>query len=119
MSLNLKMALIILVIAYIVVIIKSIKKKRMDISFSVFWLVIGIVLIIGLLIPNLIENITYLLGFETPSNMIFFITTIVAFCLILNLTMKVSKENKRNTVLVQELSILKAKIEEWERSNEK
>lgn len=112
----LNIVLIIITLIYIFLILKSIRKKKLQISFSVFWLITGIILIIALLIPNLVENIAKMLGFEVPANMVFCLTIFVSFYLIFNLTVALSKENKKNTMLVQEVSMLKKRVEELEKN---
>lgn len=114
MQVSLNLVLIIMTLIYIFLILKSIRKKKLQISFSIFWLITGVLLIIALLIPNLVENISRALGFEVPANMVFCLTIFVAFYLIFNLTVAISKENKKNTLLVQEVSILKKRVEELE-----
>ena len=104
MTLNLKIALIIMTIIYLVLIFKEIKNKKLQISFSTFWIISGILLIIAIAIPNFIE----------PVNMLFCITIFVAFYLIFHLTVKLSKESQKNTLLIQELSILKQKVDKLE-----
>lgn len=116
MQISLNVVLIIITLIYIFLILKSIRKKKLQISFSVFWLITGIILIIALLIPNLVENIAKMLGFEVPANMVFCLTIFVSFYLIFNLTVALSKENKKNTMLVQEVSILKKRVEELEKN---
>lgn len=118
MTYNLKIALIIMTIIYLLLIIKEIKNKKLQISFSTFWIVSGILLIIAIAIPNLIEILTKLLGFEMPVNMLFCITIFVSFYLIFNLTVRLSKEAKKNTLLVQEISILKKRVTELEEKND-
>lgn len=112
----LNIVLIVITLIYIFLILKSIRKKKLQISFSVFWLITGILLILALLIPNLVENISKMLGFEVPANMVFCLTIFVSFYLIFNLTIAISKENKKNTMLVQEISILKKRVEELEKN---
>ncbi len=122
MTLNLKLALILMVLIYICLILKKIKNKKLQLSFSTFWIVSGILLIISLAIPNLIEILTKTLGFELPVNMLFCITIFVAFYLIFNLTVRLSNEAQKNTILVQEISLLKdrvKKIEERESKEDK
>ncbi len=114
MSINLRIALIIISIIYILLIVKEIRKKKIQVSFSTFWMISIILLIIAVAIPNLVENFTYALGFETPSNMLFCITIFMAFYLIFNLTMKLSKVYDNNVSLVQEISLLKKRVEELE-----
>lgn len=114
MQISLNLVLIVITLIYIFLILKSIKKKKLQMSFSVFWLITGILLIIALLIPNLVENISKALGFEVPANMVFCLTIFVSFYLIFNLTVALSKENKKNTLLVQEISMLKKRVENLE-----
>lgn len=114
MTINLKIALAIMVFIYILLIIKEIKNKKLQLSFSTFWLISGILLIIAIVTPNLIEYFTKLLGFEIPVNMLFCITIFVAFYLIFKLTLKLSNESQKNVTLVQEISLLKKRIENLE-----
>lgn len=114
MQIQLKFALICVVILYILVILKAVKNKNMRIGYLVFWLVTGIILIIALLIPDLIENISNHLGFEMPINMIFSAAIFVILALIFNLTELISKLENKNTMLIQEISILKKKIQDLE-----
>lgn len=115
MSIELRVVLIIITLFYLFVILKAIKNRKMQISLSLFWIFTGIILLVAAIFPNLFGYISNLLGFETTSNMIFCITIFLAFYLIFNLTMMISKENKKTTKLVQEISLLKNKVEELEK----
>ena len=117
MSLILRIALIIVVLLFILLILKSIRRKKMNITFSLIWIVIGVLLIIAAIVPHFIENVSKAMGFETPSNMLFCVTIFIAFCLILNLTSIASMEHKKNTILIQEVSILKKRVEELEKKD--
>ena len=114
MQLSLKIALIIIVLIYLFCITKAVKRKNMRIGYLIFWSIIGVMLIIALLIPNLVENISKLLGFEMPINMIFSAAIFVILYLIFNLTILISKLQNRNVVLIQEVSMLKKRVEELE-----
>lgn len=114
MQLTLRIALIIITFIYLFVIIKAIKNKKMQISFSAIWIITGLVLIIAIAIPNMIENISKLLGFELSVNMIFCAAIFLLFYLVFNLNILLTKENKNNTLLIQEISILNKRVEELE-----
>lgn len=118
MTINLKIALVLMALIYIGLILKKIKNKKLQLSFSTFWIISGILLIIAILTPNLIEILTKLLGFELPVNMLFCITIFVSFYLIFNLTVKLSKESEKNVALVQEISLLKKRVEKLEKREE-
>lgn len=119
MSTTLKIALILIAIIYLLVIVKSVRSRKLQTSLSIFWIITGISLIIAVLIPNSVDNISNFLGFEQTSNMVFFITIFIAFYLIFNLTLLLSKEFNRNVELIQELSILKRRVDELEDNKNK
>ena len=118
MELPLRIALLIATLIYIYIVLKAVKHKKMQISFSIFWLFTGLVLIIALALPNLVENISTWLGFKLTANMIFFVTIFLSFYLIFNLNIMLSKENRKNTLLVQEISLLKKEIEDIKKKTE-
>ena len=100
MQTPLKLALIVIVLIYIFCILKAVKKKKMRIGYLIFWTITGVMLIISLLIPNLVENISDLLGFEMPINMIFSAAIFVILYLIFHLTILISKEQNKNVLLL-------------------
>jgi hypothetical protein len=114
---TLKIALIIILLIYLFVISKSVKRKNMRINYLIFWSITGIFLIIALLAPNFVETISNFLGFELPINMIFSCAIFVVLYLIFDLTRLITKEQNQNTMLIQEISILEKKVEELENKN--
>ncbi len=119
MSVNLTIAVAIIFVLMMLIIINKVRKGKLQLAYSIFWIISGIILIIVLLIPNCISNITNLLGFEVISNMIFFITIVMAFYLILQLMTELSKEAKRNVSLIQEISLLKKRVTDIENEKNK
>lgn len=119
MSVNLTIAVAIIFVLMMLIIINKVRKGKLQLAYSIFWIISGIILIIVLLIPNCISNITNLLGFEVISNMIFFITIVMAFYLILQLMTELSKEAKRNVSLIQEISLLKKRVIDIENEKNK
>lgn len=117
MTINLRIALIIMILIYVSLILKKIQSKKLQLNFSTFWIISGVLLLLAVITPNLIENLTKLLGFEVPANMLFCITIFVAFYLIFNLTIKLSNEAQKNTLLIQEISLLKSRISKLEEKN--
>ena len=118
MGTNLKVLLIIILLVYLFFILKAVKKKNMRIGYLIFWSITGVILIIALLIPNLIENISKLLQFEIPINMIFSIAIFIILYLVFDLSILLSKESNNNVILTQEISMLKKKVDEIEKNGE-
>lgn len=116
MNIILRVALIIIMIIYLAIIVKAVKKKNMRINYLIFWIIIGIFLFIALLFPDLITIISNTVGFEVPLNMIYSVAIFIVLYLIHELMTLVSKEEKKNTLLIQEVSLLKKRVEKLEKS---
>ena len=115
---SLKIFLIFTTIVYLLLIIKLIKKRELNINFSIFWILAGIALIgaliIMLIVPGVMGKISRMLGFEVPANMVFCISIFALFYIGLDLTWKISKENKKSIILTQEISLLKERVNKLE-----
>lgn len=113
---SLKIFLILIILLYIFFILKAVKRKNMRIGYLVFWLITSIVLTIALITPNSVENISNFIGFEIPINMIFCIAIFIILYLIYDLTILITKEQNKSVALIQEISMLKEKIENLEKT---
>lgn len=118
MQLSLRIALIIIMLIYLFFIAKSVKRKNMRIGYLIFWSIIGVVLIIALIVPNLVDNISKLIGFEIPINMLLSGAIFIILYLIFHLMTLISKDEKKITLLIQEISMLKQRVEELENKEE-
>lgn len=109
MSNNLKLFCLLFIFIIMILILSNIKNKRIDIKYSVVWIVLFGLLFIFLIIPGFLERITKLLGFQISSNMIFSI--LIGILVIINIafTIIISAQNKKIRNIIQELSILKSK----------
>ena len=114
MSIVLRIALIVTTLIFIIIILQSIRQKKLNITFSLFWLVIGTLLILAIIVPNFIETISKFLGFRAPVNMLFVIAIFVAFYSIFSLSVIATSEYKKNILLIQEVSILKKRVKKLE-----
>ena len=115
MSASLKIALIIIILIYWFFIIKSVRNKSMKIGYLIFWLVLGVGMIVALVIPNFVERLSRFVGFELPINMIFSGAILVIMYLVYDLSRQITKEQNKNTMLIQEISIMKKRIDEIEK----
>lgn len=94
----------------IFIIFRLIYKNKIQISFSIFWLFSAALILLVGLFPNFISIFTNLIGFETTSNLIIGIILGILLFNTLTLMVIITEQNKRIVQLTQELSILKAKV---------
>ena len=99
----------IFIIIVIVMILYFIKKRKINIKYSVIWLSLFGLLLIFLLIPGFLNLITKALGFSLASNMIFSLLLGTLVLINIGLTVIVSSLYEKIRVLTQEISILKSK----------
>ncbi|MBR3133519.1 MAG: DUF2304 domain-containing protein [Clostridia bacterium] len=118
MQISLKIALIVILLIYLFCISKSVKRKNMKIGYLIFWCITGLILIIALLAPNFVENISIFLGFGLPINMIFSCAIFIILYLTFDLTKQITKVEKQNVLLIQELSLLKTEMKQLKNKNE-
>ena len=112
MPLNLIIALIVFSVVLFITTTMILKKGRMPEKYSLLWYFISIVIFIVAVFPNFFAFITRKVGFQTMSNMIIGIVLVLLTFLTMALTIIVSGQKKKTTLLIQELSILKSEINE-------
>lgn len=105
MSLSLRFFLILGSFGTLLYFIRKIRKSKLKINHSIFWMVFGLVLLFLACMPSSIYMISTFLGFQSPVNLVY---VLVIFMLVLKLftnTMKLSKLNEQVAALTQALAI--------------
>lgn len=112
MSLNLQIVAVLFLLAILVSIIYILRKGRIAIKYALVWFFAALMLLIFVIFPGLMNSLTNLLGFEVGSNMIF--AGLIAMLIFINiaLTVIVSGQSSKIRLLIQEVSMLKTKIDE-------
>ena len=107
MTFNLLLISIIFIIFVILFILYFIKKDKINVKYSIVWLLLFSLLFVLLLIPGTLESLTNILGFQTPSNMILCLLIAVLVVINISLTGIVSSQDKKIRLLIQEVSLFK------------
>lgn len=115
MSETLKIFLVILLFVCLILIVSRLKHKRLSIRYGVIWMILIVLLIISLLFSNLYFDLARLLGFEKTSNMVFLFAFFFLFYLNFTLVTTISLLNEKVKNLIQEMSILKERVEKNEK----
>ena len=111
MSESLIITLIIVSITLFIITTYILIKGRISEKYSLLWYFFATVILLTSLFPKLFSYISELLGFEVMSNLIIGIIIGVLLVLTMALTVMIAGQNKKTTLLIQELSILKSEIE--------
>lgn len=111
MDLKLKIFLLLILFLQLILIVKTIRLKRLSMRYGGFWIFILIILSFVVIFPEILFKLSDFLGFEVASNMIFLVGFFFLFSIIFILTTSLSKQNNKIKILIQELSILKESID--------
>lgn len=106
----LQIFLIVLLIVQIVLIIRTLRKKKMAMKYASVWILIILLMFIVTIFPNLLFVVSDFFGFETTSNMVFLLGFFFLFYMCFIQTLSLSKQKQEIVTLVQEISILKEEI---------
>ncbi len=110
MSFSLRLFLIIFSLILAFIIFHLIYKKKIQISFSIFWLFSALLILLVGLFPDFINIFTRIIGFETTSNLVIGIILGILLFNTLLLTIILTEQNRKITLLIQEVSILKYEL---------
>lgn len=94
--------------------VSRIRKSKIKINHSIFWVVFGFVLMILALVPGVVVRISKMLGFQSPANLVYLI---IIFLLIVKLfitTTRLSKMNEQIATLTQTLALQQLEKEKSE-----
>lgn len=118
MSDTLRIVLIIGLLAYFFVVFNLLKKKRMKLKYTLLWILMGVIMLVLLVIPELLEVITNALGIVSAVNGLF--TFAVGFLILLTLVLTsiVSTQSEKIKALVQSNALLEKRMRDLENKSE-
>mgnify|MGYP002560739851 CR=1 FL=1 len=110
MPLNLRLAVLIVTLILAFAIYKVLSKRMIPIKYSFLWWLAVVVLLVLVVIPDVLIWFANQLGFQTISNLVVGVFIVILFFITVSLTVIVSAQKRKITLLIQEVSILKEKI---------
>lgn len=105
MSTILRMELLLLALIFLFVAFQAVSKKKMQLKYSLLWLLVALCMVIAACFPDLIQWLTKLAGIETPSNFIYLLGIVVLLILSFSLSMIVSRQSDQIKRLAQYTAI--------------
>lgn len=114
----LRFFLIIAILFYFIFIIYFLRKKALHLKYCILWLVSGIVMLLFVLFPQLLEILSHMLGIVSPVNMLFACELFFLMLILMSITSIVSKQNEKSKRTIQQLALLEKRIRELEEEKE-
>jgi hypothetical protein len=96
----------------LLVIIALVRSNRLELKYSLLWIVTGAALLFVGLQPGLLERIAKLLGIQVPSNALFALGIVFLIWIIVYLTVAISHLMRRTRILAQQLALLRHRLDQ-------
>lgn len=118
---TLRIVLSVAVICYFIIILYYLKKRMLELRYTLIWLAAGVCMGIMVFFPSLLIDFVHLLGIESNMNGLFILCFAFIIAILMMLTAIVSRFAMKVRTLIQEISMLEKRIRELEnqKSDEK
>lgn len=113
---NLRIVLIIGVIAYFIIILMFLKRKELSLKYSLLWLLAGVILGVMVFWPEILSHFIHLLGIVDNMNGLFILCIAFIIMILMSLTSIVSRQADKIKNLTQTISKMEKRIRELEES---
>lgn len=107
---KLQIFFIVAIIIYLVIIIHLLKKKKLNLKYTLLWLIAAIVLLIVTIFPTSMYFISSIIGIDTPINSALILAGMFVLIILITLTSIVSGLNQTVRVLTQKLGLLEKQV---------
>ena len=113
---TLQVTLSIAVICYFIIILYYLKRKMLELRYTLIWLVVGLVMGIMIYFPELLVRFVRILGIESNMNGLYILCIAFIIMILMTLTSIVSRQQMKIRILIQELSMTEKRVRELENS---
>lgn len=112
MDIYLQVFILICSVIFVFIVLKSLKDKVISTKLSLLWMMAAIILVICAIYSQPVIVISQILGFEKPVNMVFFLAFLFLLVIVFYLCVITSKQQEHIKLLIQEISLLKKRLDD-------
>lgn len=102
------------VLIYFILVVYFLKRRLIDLKYSLTWLLAGICMAVLIIFPNILYTLMNGFGISVPVNGLFLVCIGFIIVILMSITSIVSKQTDRIKQLVQHQALLEKKIRELE-----
>ena len=113
---TLRVTLSVAVICYFILILYYLKKRMLELKYTLLWLAAGVVMGIMIFFPELLVWFVGILGIESNMNGLYVLSIAFIVAILMTLTSIVSRQAMKIRTLIQEMSMMEKRIRELENS---
>ena len=111
---NLQITLSVAVICYFIIILYYLKRKMLELKYTLIWLLAGVIMGIMIYFPELLVWFVRLFGIESNMNGLYILCIAFIMMILMTLTSIVSRQQLKIRILIQEISMMEKRIRELE-----
>jgi hypothetical protein len=93
-------------------IFELLRRRQLSEKYTVLWLVVGVVLLMLTVFPNVLVSISRWVGVTLPANLLFFVAIVFLICVALHLSWELSRLENETRKLAEDLAILRLELDE-------
>ena len=112
MPVVLRIVLIVSSILMLIYMLKKVKKSKVQIEHTIFWIIFGVFLILISLIPQIVYLFAHLLGIQSPANLVLVFIIFILLIKQFLMTIEMSQIEIKIRELVEEIALKEKKDEE-------
>jgi hypothetical protein len=95
----------------LITLFEMLRRHRLREKFAVIWFVIAVCALVVALVPSLLTWATDVLGLSLPSNLLFFVASVVLLMLSLQHSYELGRLEERTRTLAEEVALLRLDVE--------
>lgn len=114
---TLQITLSVAVICYFIIILYYLKKRMLELKYTLIWLVAGVVMGVMIYFPELLMYFVGIFGIQSNMNGLYILCIAFIFMILMTLTSIASRQQLKIRILIQEISMMEKRIRELEDKN--
>jgi len=111
---KLRILLLIAVCVYFILVFQLLKRKMLNLKYTLLWMASGFVMLILVLFPQLLQSFASFVGIFDPMNALFSMAFFCVIIILMSLTAIVSKLNEKTKTLIQTMALLEKRVRDME-----
>ena len=98
----------------LVVVIELLRRGRLRERHTIWWMIAGVLGLIIAVFPNLLEGAASALGVAVPMNLVFFLSILVLFLVLIQQSTELTRSEERTRVLAEHTAMLEDRVRDLE-----
>jgi len=99
-------------LGFLILTISAVRRQRLREQQALLWLAVSLVMVLlsATLPLHVLDRVAHLVGIAYPPDLILMLGVLFLFLLVFHLSTSLARQAERNTTLIQEIGLLKAKL---------